>query len=875
MKKTILVNLVILCCALTASAQKTGHTNLRGIMAAIDSLHRRKPAEKIYMQMDKPYYALGDTLRFKAYVLDEALMASSSSGLLYVELINDSSKVCKRQTLLLISGIAWGDIVIKNTWNPGNYTLRAYTNWLRNFGENYFFSKQLNIIPANNQYWLVNNKLTVDKDKNVNLALQFSDLAHKSIGARNMRLHILQGTSTLFRNKAQTDINGKMDVKFALPEKLSGHPLYLLAEDTVKKTQRKVIVPIQLNRPENTDVQFMPEGGNMIAGIPARIGFKAISENGMGVNISGKIINSKQQEVATFKSAHKGMGLFELIPQTGESYTAKIILGDSIKSYTLPPVITSGISLRVDSKNDDSLEVILHATGDLLNTASPYYIIGQTRDKALYGAGIVFNTAEIHKKIAKNVFPTGVVKFVLFDASNCPVTQRMVFIDRNDLLNINIATNKENYLPRDSIGAQLTVIDATGKPVQGTFSFSVTDNNQVNPFDKDAENIASTLLLNPDIKGNIEDPGYYFNKEHADRLSALDNLLLTQGWTGYDWNQAFAPAVKPEYEAEMEFKVKGRASNIFNKAIPYTPVMLMSLRPQIFMTTQTDKAGLFTFSGLPLLDTINFHIQPGRKFNVGVTIDEFYPPEFTPLNYQPVPWYINSDSTMVSYVNNRQIARDEIYNAGKTKLLQEVQIKGKKYIPPTPPPVLLQFNEEELRNARTGKKPLSLWALLNQKEKLGAMSLQVYVDGRRKPGYGWLYQNNTEDIKGFRAVKIYDDKLPGGVGLQIMISSNTGTGDVISGTEGYAFRPMPISWPHRFYSPRYTAANTAGFMDRRSTIFWEPDMVTDSIGTAKASFYAADIPGTYTLIVEGADMNGNIGYARKKITIGSKPTASK
>src|ERR1700744_5870140 len=123
MKKLITLSLALVCCCFF----KTSAQGVRSIIAAIDSFHKRQPIEKLYLHLDKPYYAIGDTMRFKAYLLNESLSASLKSGIMYVELINDSSRVCKRQTILVKNGLAWGDIVIKKTWYPGNYTMRAYT----------------------------------------------------------------------------------------------------------------------------------------------------------------------------------------------------------------------------------------------------------------------------------------------------------------------------------------------------------------------------------------------------------------------------------------------------------------------------------------------------------------------------------------------------------------------------------------------------------------------------------------------------------------------------------------------------------------------------------------------------------------------------
>jgi len=875
MKKIAAVYLTLSLWAVNTFGQV--NNGLLTTLSAIAGMRDRMPIEKLYLQLDKPYYAIGDTLRFKAYLLNgDLLKPSKRSSLFYVELIDDSSQVVKRQTLMLRNGTSWGDIVCKKAWHAGNYTLRAYTNWMRNVGEAGFFTRQVGIVPAGSPGWLVNNHLTVDKDKNVNLALRFSDLTHRNIGFHDMQLSVLHGTSVLLKNKERTGPEGNLDFKFIPPEKLTIERLSLLAEDISKDGGgKKVVIPIQLNRPENTDLQFMPEGGNMVAGTPIKIGFKAIGEDGKGTAVAGKIVNSKQQDVCSFQSTHNGMGAFMLTPQAGESYSAKVTLPGNIdKSYPLPAVNAAGTVLRIDPKGRDSLEVSLSATADLVNKPDNYYLIGQTRGIVCYSSIVNFKQGgAIKKVIATNLFPAGIAHFTFLTGTGQPLNERICYIDHKDNLQIALNTNKPGYVLRDSVGLNVQVKDKDGKPIRGLFSMAVTDDSQVN-IDSLANNILTSVLLTSDLKGTVEDPAWYF--EGDNKATALDNLLLTQGWIGYDWKQVFAPPVPPEYEAEKEFKVKGRATNVLGLPINNTSIMLISTRPQLFMNTTTGKDGRFTFSGFPLLDTISFHLQPMRTFNVGLTADEFVPPEFTPLKTMPMPWYINSDTTMVSYINKKQAEYDEAFDAGKSKMLKEVLIKGKKVEPPPPP--ILNMNEEDIRNARPGKKPLTLLKMLEQRVKIDGMQLVIILDGapvlsQRGPYYVspfyWLYQYVTEDIKSFSVSMRKDDK---GYFLLIYVTSNFGRRGmgVISGTQGYAYRPMPISWPHNFYSPRYTVATTPTGKDRRSTIFWEPNVVTDAYGKAALSFFSADQPGTYTVIIEGTDMNGSFGYSRQKIKVVKK-----
>jgi hypothetical protein len=78
---------------------------------------------------------------------------------------------------------------------------------------------------------------------------------------------------------------------------------------------------------------------------------------------------------------------------------------------------------------------------------------------------------------------------------------------------------------------------------------------------------------------------------------------------------------------------------------------------------------------------------------------------------------------------------------------------------------------------------------------------------------------------------------------------------------------MPFSVPAQFYSPKYSVKAPNTIKDFRSTIFWEPDLMTNANGKATLNFYSADKPGNYTLTIEGADMQGSIGRRYQKVAI--------
>ncbi len=970
MKKIAVGYLAINLWAVTAFAQV--NSGLLTPLTAVAAMRERLPVEKVYLQLDKPYYTLGDTLRFKAYLAKaDFLKPSTKSSLLYVELDDNTNKCVKRILVPLSLGVSWGDIALADKdFTEGSYTLRAYTNWMLNFGEDYVFKKNIYIAALSGSA-LVKAAFKARGNK-IQGNLQFTGLDKSPLRLKDMELRVMNGRHNLIRDKATTGVDGSMDINFDIPDKTPMKNLYIQATETVKGEEKHqtLNIPISLSRSENIDLQFMPEGGNLVSGIAAKIGFKAISEDGNGIQISGGVYDSKQQQVASFTSAHKGMGSFEFTPQAGESYSAKITLPAGVtKTYPLPAVNPAGTTLRINPKGKDSLEVII-TTSPTLTTSpavtTPYYLIVQTRGVICYSAVVNFKGAAIKKIIPKDIFPSGIARFSLLNATDQPVNERIVYIDQDDNLRLSIATNKSKYTTRDSVALTIEVKDRAGKPVQGAFSLAVTDDSQVKKDSTDI-NILNNLLLTSDLKGTVEEPGYYFENKTPQKATDLDNLLLTQGWVGYDWKQLFDKQLQqpePKYPAEHEFLVQGKVTNVLNKPVEGSEVLLFSRKPEMVVNSVTDKQGNFTFKGLFPVDTAEFKIQArnknGKSFNVGIEmLNEFKPPAFSSANLM-APWYVNTDTLLLnnSHTRSAQLKAEADYR-GEGHQLKEVKITDKKIVkgshnlngpgeadqildeqdmlkagkltlrqlfqqkikgfnesaflyPPdrlghmhyTDPRYRISYkiNEKEIRFVFDGQELDYLYYPSNinvpgpQSQKAPAFSILSYE--RKQFIDSYLDYFTAEDFVGMEVMfnirysdeyvtdfismdemRILDKEFRSPVDkyVYVEITTRAGKGPMMKGTPGtYLYKPLPFSLPKQFYSPKYTAknVNTAPGTDMRSTIYWAPQVITDKNGKATISFFSADNPADYTLIMEGTDANGNLGYEQSKLKI-TKPVGAR
>ncbi|WP_460502481.1 MG2 domain-containing protein, partial [Hymenobacter agri] len=104
--------------------------------------------EKAYLHLDRPYYAAGETVWFRAYAVEaDSHRPDTLSKVLYVDLMSAQRRVLQR-TLRLQAGQASGDFTLPDTLAAGTYQLRAYTSWMRNAGPDFFFARSLAVLGA-------------------------------------------------------------------------------------------------------------------------------------------------------------------------------------------------------------------------------------------------------------------------------------------------------------------------------------------------------------------------------------------------------------------------------------------------------------------------------------------------------------------------------------------------------------------------------------------------------------------------------------------------------------------------------------------------------------------------------------------------------
>jgi hypothetical protein len=412
----------------------------------VSSLHQwtdSLPQEKVYLHMDKPYYALGDTIWFKAYVTTGSRhQLSAISGALYVDLINEQDSIVAALKLPVSAGMSMGNFTLYDGLREGNYRIRAYTQWMRNADADYFFDYTFGIVnPFDNSviakvdYSYANT----EGEQLLKAKLNYTDDAGAAMSKNKVTYEVLIGSRILFKKSAETDEEGNVSIN--IPKGKQQDWNGGIIKTTIELADRTRVdkqFPIKASLLES-DVQFFPESGNLVYGVASRLAFKAVGTDGNGITVRGEVFDDEQIQVADFVSGYGGMGHLLIKSEAGKTYKAKVTLPDgSQKSVALPKPLISGYVLSVYQPNADSILVRIGVPEQLIKSQTAHLVncIGQSGGEIIAAGPVSITKTVTSLWLEKKAFPSGIAQFTLFSAEGEPLNERVAFIKSKDQLSL-------------------------------------------------------------------------------------------------------------------------------------------------------------------------------------------------------------------------------------------------------------------------------------------------------------------------------------------------------------------------------------------------------------------------------------------------------
>lgn len=485
-----------LCVSLFLAAQTASSpTTIEGWANRLSRFGKSIPQEKVFVQLDNTCYFLGDTIWFAAYTRrTDKDIPSNISRVLYVELFNQDGFLVERQLIEMKKGHGNGNFVLADTLYGGYYELRAYTRWQLNWGqmqhphtkyaEQWFFNKAMA-----REYYRDYDKLY----------------------------------SRVF-------------------------PVYDKPQQPGEFFHDMTTRPLRRNYKEEHDgkevlISFYPEGGRLVGGLECHMAFEVADDQGAWIEGTMQLLDKDGVEVCQAPVVNRGRGVLCFTPRGGEKYDAVFTATDGrIAKATIKRMPMDGVTLHVERQGEE-WSISASAQGEPAQKELGLTIMHE-------GKTILFEEMKdgtLKKNIGFDSLSSGIHQVTVFDADGRIWADRLFFVTHPELSQptLNIEGLKDQYeaFERAELKVSAPSIKSPSPTGEGSgvrLSLAVRD-AATQDYTYDSGNILTEMLLASEIKGFVPDPGYFFESDDEEHQTALDLLMMTQGWRRFDWHTMATP----------------------------------------------------------------------------------------------------------------------------------------------------------------------------------------------------------------------------------------------------------------------------------------------------------------------------------------------
>ena len=790
--KLLLIPILIITAIISLALVSNDDLRIAKIVDQLNIFRTKYRQQKIYLHSDKNVYLAGETIWMKAYLMDaSSLLSDTMSKEIYVDLIDFNNQQVRSIILRNQNGFGYGDFLLGDTLIEGNYQLRCYTNWMRNFDNDFFFNKTITIKNPNYEHVVTRERL-------------------KMLKSYNRKFNRLEDDKT---------------------------------------------------------VHFFPEGGNLVAGFNNRVAFKAENNLGLSVNVHGVLLDDKKNQITTFESIHNGMGVFEFNPEAGKKYFAEIsYVNGKPEKIPLPQVMNNGFVMSAEPL-EDNIKVTIRSnrpsSADIV--FNEVIVIAQSRGIVQFEAKKEIKDGPLVLTIPKKSFPAGIVQITLFDGRNEPQCERLVFIKPRydtEYRSLNLVQGKKD----DSIFYTIKLNKPHGFPANANLSMAVTESDTANI----AENISTHLLLTSDLKGRVENPSFYFEKDEPNAEKYLDLVMLTNGWRRFIWKDLLADKFPPvQYSLSEGLSIDGKITrDHFEIPIPNSKVRLSILNSynDEFETT-TDRRGRFVFKDLNYEDSIDVKIEafkPSGGKGVQIVLGDTVIPLISTKTY-PVAQKVDFSRRSVK-LNNRR----ETIAFNKNYKVPEPDIEVPK-IHNTPNDVITVGDDaaeysnilQYMTGRVAGVNITGNSVIIRGISTVYGSTDPLYLLDGVPIDVSTVTSINPSDIAYIEVLKGPDASIYGVRGANGVIALYSKRGKFMK-RGVIEFGMLGYYKAREFYVPNYNSWNyKPNSYNVPRTMYWKPRLIPDAAGIITVRFKNRLNISNYTVIIEGITSKGELVYYKK------------
>ncbi|HMH22110.1 MAG TPA: hypothetical protein VK563_10050 [Puia sp.] len=639
------------------------------------------------------------------------------------------------------------------------------------------------------------------------------------------------------------------------------------------------------------DIQFFPEGGNMVYGMTSKLAFRAVDQSGKGLNCRGLIVNAQNDTVVRFQTLHAGMGQFLFTPVKGNHYKA-ILETDAHSPVTpeLPAIYEQGYVMSVSDTpvaGASQIKVTVHCNAQ--PSSSDVYLFVHTRGsvKRTERKALTDGTAQF--LIDKSILGQGISHLTIFSQDKKPVCERLYFIAPAKM-KLELRSDQTEYTSRQKINMELSAQDATGQPAMMNMSMAVYLIDSLQPVEQ--EDIQNYLLLSSDLKGAIGSPDYYFTSGDRQAGEALEDLLLTQGWSRFRWDNILQDKASsfeflPEYAGQVVTGVlTDKRSGLPVQNIP----AYLSVPGQQFRLSNSvsNKRGQVRFIIADLYGPHEIVMQAGGAGDSLYAIDIASPysdqfskrklPDFLlPQKWQDALVFRSIGAqTQNAYQPDK---KQRFYSPSIPDTTAFYGTPDKKYFLDeyvrftTMEEVMREYVKEVRVRNNKGKFEYAVRSDQSTEFFFDAGPL-ILFDGVPISDATRIIQFDPLKIK---KVEVMTKRYCFGPSVNDgIVSYTTYQGDLAGlplDPGAFILEYQGSQLQREFYTPIYdnVQQSLTRIPDLRNLLYWSPDVLTDEKGKKQLHFYTSDLPGNYAVVIQGISPDGQPARITSTILVKKSP----
>ena len=864
------------------------------------NVYQKSITEKVYLQLNNVLYVPGETIFFKAYATESDNSPTNLSDYIYIDFFDSGNKKVTSQTYYIQNGYALGSYTIPDDVASGLYKIKAYTRIQNQTSENIFektFFVQKVVAPRI-LMTLDFKKKAYGKGETCEADFELKSLESIPIKNYVFKYDVIINGKKIDSLEGRTDDLGKAVVRFKLPDDLKSNDGIVNLMVDYDNFQESVTrsIPINLNF---VDLQFLPESGNFVLNEASSLFFIAKNEFGFPMDVAGFIEDEMGNKVANFSSIHDGMGKVVLKTNENKNYFAVVTSPFASEGKIKLPLAKKSVFVLNAEKKTDNVDLKIYAP------------------LAIQAKMLIRNSAKIHQSVQLNLeqgwnfidiktkdFPVGIQSFSLLIEDKI-VAERLVFLNYQDGLKIELKTDKATYLPREKVKVSVITKDKNNVPIASNLSVSVLDSKLLTYIDDKQDNILSWLFLGFELKGKIHEPRFYFdeNKKLEEKETAIDLLLNTHGWRKY--NQENLEKLQLEVknqEPEKSNSIEGFVLDQKQKPVS-VKVLFLTDNGKVF-ETKTNSSGYFKFNRVHFSDMAYLIVESKnkRKYTIKNSFsdqaefvrmkDTLSNTKLLEVTYKDLP--IQKTATEITQTVTNSVSLDSDESRLEEVVVVGYGVQRKKSLTSS----VTVITSAQIINSLSGSAPgLQITSASGQPgatdkvlirgfsslygNRSGGQPLIVidgipYVNNENASILGSLSSNSIESItvlKDASATSIYGSS--GAYGVIVVKTKNNRSGQhILLGKKyNYTFQNLnrsgnkALNEADDFYAPQYTSKIVEEKSDFRSCIYWNGIIQTNNKGEAKFDFYTSDDNTSFKILAEGTSYKGDLGKSETTFAV--------